>query len=85
MPEERRRISLERLPRVSFILRLSGIDGGRTLRRNGIQARLTLGDAGGAGEKEPDGEREKQALIHGALPEGPEDVVEVEHAREEQR
>ena len=78
-------VRVEILPRVSIIRRLSGIDGGSSPRRNGIQACLTLGHAGGAGEEQPDGEREKEALIEGALPEGSEDVVEVEHAREEQR
>jgi hypothetical protein len=46
---------------------------------------LTLRNAGRTGQKEPDGEREKEALVEGALPERTEDVVEVEHAREEQR
>ena len=80
-----RRVPVESLPRVRRIRRLSVDDGGRTLRRHGNQARLALRNAGRTGEKEPDGEREKEALVDRALPEGTEDVVEVEHAREEQR
>src|SRR5215213_100153 len=52
-----RRVPIGSLPRVRRIRRLSVVDGGRTLRRHCNQARLALRNAGGAGEKEPDGER----------------------------